>query len=184
MKLEIIKETSFEEHNERFFYTPLKDEKEELSRREFLKYLTIGSAGLLVPVGMYKNAEANPFMLIGVIFGAIKLVYEITKEDKPIIVTPYEPPIIHINNDVHCDIQLVNGGHKTVRGMLECKNKHRKSKKVAYKTVKRKRIKTAVKAGSTITARVNLTKSSKKEGDYVFSAKSKKDKAKIKYKRG
>lgn len=58
MEIEVIKHISFDEQNERLFYTSLQDEKEEMARREFLKYLTIGSAGLLIPMGVPRNAEA------------------------------------------------------------------------------------------------------------------------------
>lgn len=55
MKFELIKTVSIHEHNERLYYEKLQDESKELSRRNMLKYLVIGSAGLLIP--SYSNAD-------------------------------------------------------------------------------------------------------------------------------
>lgn len=61
MKIELIKSISISEYNERLYYEELKNSKNELSRRLFLKYLTIGSAGILIPSMPSKSYAVCPF---------------------------------------------------------------------------------------------------------------------------
>lgn len=68
MKIEIITSMSFDEYNERLYYESFKDEEKELTRRNFLKYLTIGCSGLLVPIYPEKEAQAVAPIVVGIFY--------------------------------------------------------------------------------------------------------------------
>jgi hypothetical protein len=68
MKIEIVSSMSFDEYNERLYYEQLRDKKTELSRRQFIKYLIIGSSGLLIPIYPDKKAKAFPPLAIGIFY--------------------------------------------------------------------------------------------------------------------
>lgn len=185
MDLEIIKEVSFEEYNEKFFYTPLRDETEELSRRQFIKYLTIGSAGLLVPMGFSREADANPLLLLSVIVGALKLVYDFGHKDPKVINDNSVNIIVEtpVEQDIHCNLNIINGGHRTVKGMLNCKNKHKKSQHAPYRSVKETKGRIEVPKGHAIEMRYHLEDSSREKGYYRFEVKGRKTRKKTDYKR-
>lgn len=116
MKIKIIKSMSFDEYNERLYYEPLQDEKLELTRRDFIKYLTVGSAGLLVPTFHSKESEANIVAVAYAIFYAgVMAAGYIFGEEKynnvsyPKYSTPEKPIIVNITlkND---NLQRANDG--------------------------------------------------------------------------
>lgn len=191
MKIELMKVTSFEEHNEKLFYTSLADEKDELARRDFLKYLVVGSLGLLVPIGFERKANAYWQLLIPVGIALIKAYLDSRKPDvQPIIINnnieanaPSNQPSLTKADarDLKCDLTLVNDGYKTAKGIFECRLKYRMEPDLAYETKSNKEIKAEVPKGYTHDYQVVLGNQSDKEGQYHFTGITAKDKKYFKY---
>lgn len=119
MKLELVEAMSFDEYNERLYYEKLSDENLEQSRRKFLKYLVVGSTGLLVPTYYAKDAEATPpvIVILTVALLGVKLINELYTLAK--------------NAGYDCSIGIKNEGKETVRAPVNC---------YAYNTAKRKNV--------------------------------------------
>lgn len=110
MELELVKLVSFDEYNERLYYEKLHDETLEQSRRKFLKYLVVGSTGLLVPTYYTKEAEANPlilaFQILSVAWMGLKVINEAYTLAK--------------NAGYGCSINIKNEENKSIRAPLNC----------------------------------------------------------------
>jgi hypothetical protein len=122
MKLELVEEMSFAEYNERLYYERLQDEQQEKSRRDFLRYLVVGSAGLLVPAYYTKDSEANPavfaILALQVVYWGLKALNEGMTLAK--------------NTGYGCSINLQNRGSTPMKAPLECYAKNMENNKYAY----------------------------------------------------
>jgi hypothetical protein len=122
VELELVKHVSFSEYNERLYYEKHKDNEIEIIRREFIKYLVVGSAGILIPITSPKIVNAN---LLDILIKIAKLIY-------------YGVEIIsgitHLSsNKKHsCNIELINKGNRSSSTPLTCYAYNKKKRKSSY----------------------------------------------------
>lgn len=159
MEIVDIRRVSFEEQNERMFYTQLEDEKEELSRRSFLKYAAVGSTGLLVPLGFHKDAEA--FFWIPAIIEALAIV----------AVSGVVAYAFSEYDDKFADTKLSNGTNKTAKGKMRI-NLAKKDPDYKYINLSTLDLDEKIASRETMIARTMLS-SADEQGKYEVRSRTK-----------